>query len=445
VFVWSPGDEGAFPPGAASRWWLHHSLAALGAALRARGSRLVIRAGSAARALVELARETGAERVCWSRRYEPAAVATERRVERALARAGVAARACSGALLFDPERIATRGGRPFQVFTPFWAACQAAPEPAAPLAAPRALRAPARWPRSERLESLALLPRVDWAAGLRATWHPGEAGAAARLAAFVRRGLGRYAGARDFPAGEAFSRLSPHLHFGEVSPRRVWHRVRAAAAARGDANGAQAFLRELGWREFAHHLLFHFPHTARTPLRPEFARFPWARAPAHLRAWREGRTGVPLVDAGMRQLWRTGWLPNRARMVVASYLVKDLLVPWQAGARWFWDTLVDADLANNTLGWQWSAGSGADAAPYFRIFNPAAQGERFDPDGAYVRAFVPELARLPARFIHDPARAPADVLARAGVAIGETYPAPIVDHAWARRRALEAFAEMRRG
>jgi deoxyribodipyrimidine photo-lyase len=286
---------------------------------------------------------------------------------------------------------------------------------------------------------------VDWAAGLREAWRPGEAGAAARLAAFVRRGLARYADARDLPAGEAFSRLSPHLHFGELSPRRVWHRVRDAAAAGGVAHGAEAFLRELGWREFAHHLLFHFPHTARAPLRPEFARFPWARAPAHLRAWREGRTGVPLVDAGMRQLGRTGWLPNRARMVVASYLVKDLLISWQAGARWFWDTLVDADLANNTLGWQWSAGSGADAAPYFRIFNPTAQGERFDPDGAYVRAHVPELARLPARFIHDPARAPAGVLARAGVVIGETYPAPIVDHARARRRALEAFAEVRRG
>ncbi|MDW8310720.1 MAG: FAD-binding domain-containing protein, partial [Verrucomicrobiales bacterium] len=252
---------------------------------------------------------------------------------------------------------------------------------------------------------------------------------------------------RDRPDWSGTSRLSPHLHFGEISPRQVWHAVRAAAERRGWSRARwrqSAFLTELGWREFAHHLLHHFPHTTDAPLREEFARFPWRRDAALLRAWQRGRTGYPIVDAGLRELWATGWMHNRVRMIVASFLVKDLLLPWQEGARWFWDTLVDADLANNTLGWQWSAGCGADAAPFFRIFNPVLQGRKFDPNGDYVRRWCPELAALPDTWIHEPDRAPADVLQRAGVELGKTYPTPVVNHTIAREVALEAFAGLRR-
>jgi deoxyribodipyrimidine photo-lyase len=439
VFVWAPEDEGDWPSGAASRWWLHHSLEALDGGLRARGSRLVLRTGPTVEALTRLARDTKAGHLFWNRLYEPSALETESRVAEAMRAAGVEARGFAGTLLFAPEAIKTGAGRPFQVFTPFWRACLGADAPAPPTPPPRRLRQPRVWPRSTPLPSLRLLPAIDWAAGLRAAWRPGEASAAVRLRAFAGRGLRGYAQGRELPAAPGVSRLSPHLHFGELSPRQLWHRL-----GRGGGQDVEAFRRELGWREFAHHLLFHYPRTPTEPLQARFARFTWARAPGQLRAWQRGRTGYPMVDAGMRQLWRTGWMHNRVRMLVASFLVKDLLLPWQAGARWFWDTLVDADLANNTLGWQWSAGCGADAAPFFRIFNPTMQGQKFDPAGDYVRRFVPELRRLPARWIHEPWRAPADVLAQAGIKLGTSYPKPIVDHGWARNRALAAFARTQR-
>jgi deoxyribodipyrimidine photo-lyase len=292
------------------------------------------------------------------------------------------------------------------------------------------------------LDALALLPRVRWYDGLAATWQPGEAGAAQRLARFLDAAWLEYDNRRDVPAQEGTSRLSPHLHHGEISPRQIWHAFAQRASSQGIATSRwrqSKFLAEVGWREFAHHLLYHFPQTPTEPLRAEFARFPWRSDAALLEAWQRGRTGVPLVDAGMRELWHTGWMHNRVRMVVASFLVKNLLQPWQDGARWFWDTLVDADLANNTLGWQWTAGCGADAAPYFRIFNPVLQGEKFDPEGAYVRRWIPELARLPAALIHQPWRAAPGELADAGVRLGREYPQPLVDHAVARDRALEAL------
>ncbi|MFM7250317.1 MAG: cryptochrome/photolyase family protein, partial [Planctomycetaceae bacterium] len=353
-----------------------------------------------------------------------------------------------GGNLFEPVHVATKEGKPYQVFTPFWRALLARDEPEEPLPAPKKLVAapPAgRAGKTVPIDGLGLLPAIDWAAGLRAAWTPGEAAARRRLDAFLGR-LDRYDTERDRPDHDGTSALSPHLHFGEISPRRIWHAVRAAVggrpAARITTGGAESYLRELGWREFATHLLWHFPHTADAPLRGDYARFPWVDDPVGLRAWQRGRTGFPVVDAGMRQLWNTGWMHNRVRMIVASFLVKDLRVSWLEGARWFWDTLVDADLAANTLGWQWAAGCGADAAPYFRIFNPQSQGERFDPAGDYVRRFVPELKRLDADAIHAPAAAGALLLRGAGITLGRDYPEPIVDHAEARKLALAALAEV---
>ena len=435
VYIWAPEEEGAWPPGAASRWWLHHSLNALSKELDARGSRLVLRRGPSLATLLELARECGADAVCWSRRYEPASIARDTLVKSALKEAGLEAESFNSALLYEPWNLKTGQGGPYRVFTPFWRASQALPEPAEPEPAPGKISAPARWPGSESLESLQLLPRIPWDTGMRETWTPGEVGARKRLRAFSEAGLPDYPEGRDMAAEDFTSRLSPYLHFGEVSPRQVWHAVQARAhrdSAAGALKGSEAYLRQLVWREFAHHLLFHYPHTAEKPLRPEFDDFPWEKNPAALRLWQKGQTGYPWVDAGMRQLWVTGWMHNRTRMAVASFLVKDLFIPWQRGAEWFWDTLVDADLANNTLGWQWTAGCGADAAPFFRVFNPTLQGVRFDPEGEYVRRWIPELRGLAGGAAHQPGDSVPD------------YPRPMVDHARARERALAAFETIRK-
>jgi deoxyribodipyrimidine photo-lyase len=351
-------------------------------------------------------------------------------------------------LLREPTEIANQQGRPFQVFTAYWRHASALPVDL-PVRLPVGnLAAPAKWPVSLELDELELLPRLNWADGFRADWTPGAAGAAAHVKRFLAKAVAEYSGDRDRPDREGTSRLSPHLHFGEVGPRQVWAAVRALGKDSGvfPVNaGAGVFLREIGWREFAHHVLYHFPSAPTQPIRPEFARFPWAEDAdgSRLAAWQKGRTGYPIVDAGMRQLWHSGWMHNRVRMIVASFLVKHLRLPWQHGARWFWDTLVDADLPNNTLGWQWSAGCGVDAAPYFRIFAPVLQGRKFDPSGDYVRRWVPELAGLSAESIHAPWEVPALELSAAGVRLGQNYPAPIVDHATARRDALAAFKELR--
>jgi deoxyribodipyrimidine photo-lyase len=447
VFIWSPREEGDWPPGEASRWWLHHSLARFDADLRRCGSRLIIRQGEALFTLTQLAQETRAAAVFWNRPWEPAGRERDAAIAPALRTFGQAAASFNAALLFEPGTILTQQGRPFQVSTPFARACFASTPPPEPTPAPERLPAPARWCSSLHLDALELKPRLGWTAGLRATWTPGAAGARANLDMFLGQSAESYADQRNRPDLPGTSCLSPHLHFGEISPRTVWHGVRerfGVCPGQAVPRGPQVFLKELLWREFAHHLLYHFPHLASEPLRPEFAHFPWADDPVGLRAWQQGRTGYPLVDAGMRQLWATGWMHNRVRMVAASFLVKHLRVNWLHGARWFWDTLVDADLANNTFNWQWSAGCGADAAPYFRIFNPTTQAERFDPTGDYIRNWVPEAGRLPPPWIHRPWQAPAEVLAAAGLTLDRHYPRPIVDHAEARTRALEAFAAVTR-
>jgi len=444
VYLHADKEEGAWPAGAASRWWLHHSLVSLGAELAARGSPLILRqVDCSLDALLELARSSGATRIVWNRRYEPQSIARDTAIKTELRNLGIDTQSFNNALLHEPWTIQSKAGTPFQVFTPFWRQCQSQGEPAAPLPAPQHIQGPEVSLASLPVEQLALLPRPDWARGLRATWNPGSAGARDQLQRFFADGIVEYATQRDRPDVHGTSRLSPHLHFGEIGPREIWHTARQFAAAHG-AGGERwrdsKFLTELGWREFAHHLLYHFPQTVDQPLRPNFARFPWRDDAAALGAWRRGATGFPLVDAGLRELWHTGWMHNRVRMIVGSFLVKDLLIDWTEGARWFWDTLVDADLASNTLGWQWVAGCGADAAPFFRIFNPTSQATRFDPDGAYIRRWVPELAALSQPWIFEPWKAPAAVLAAAGVVLGEHYPQRIVDHEVARRAALTALA-----
>ncbi len=443
VYVWAPHEEGDHPPGAASRWWLHHSLVALDTALREAGSRLVLRCGDSLAELRAVCAECGADAVYWTRRYEPAARARDAAVAAALAGDGSECREFGGSLLYEPDEVATQAEqRPYVVFAPYWRACAELGEPAPPLPVPR-LAPVERWPAMVALAHLGLLPTVAWDAGLRAAWRPGLAGWRGDWKHFARRCLRDYAEDRDRPDYDGTSRLSPHLHFGEVSPRQVWHDVCEASELHFAAH-VDPFLRQLGWREFAHHVLWHFPHTAAHPLRERFADFPWEDNQAALRAWQRGATGHPLVDAAMRQLWETGWMHNRLRMVVASFLTKHLLVPWQAGAAWFQDTLVDADLANNTLGWQWTAGCGADAAPYYRIFNPVKQAADYDPDGAFLASWLPELAGLPLARRAAPWTATPAELARAGVQLGQTYPLPLVDHAAARTRALAAYETIRR-
>jgi deoxyribodipyrimidine photo-lyase len=444
VFVWAPEEEGNWAPGSASRWWLHQSIKALMDQLRQVGSRLILRRGPTDQALLSLAQQTNARHLFWNRRYEPAVIARDGQIKTSLERAGLSVESFNAALLFEPGQILTRQQRPYQVFTPFWNACCAADAPPRPVAAPTRLDAPSHWPDSLSLDDLDLEPTIDWTGGIRATWTAGSHGAQQRLDAFLAGPVANYAALRDRPDLAGTSSLSPHLHFGEMSPRSIWHRVMESSGGQGLSRGQEVYLKEVVWREFACHLLYHFPETTDRPLRSQFTSFPWVEDTQGLRAWQRGRTGYPLVDAGMRQLWVTGWMHNRVRMVVSSFLVKHLLLPWQAGARWFWDTLVDADLANNTLGWQWIAGCGADAAPYFRIFNPTTQAEQFDPFGDYVRRWVPELGQLPSSVIHKPWTASPETLRAARVELGTIYPRPIVDHAAARVRALEAFDSLPR-
>jgi len=421
LYIHAPDEEGDWQPGAASRWWLHHSLARLAESLRDRGAELHFRRGPTLQALLAVARETGATQVYWNRLYEPAIAARDARVAAGLDEAGLHAESHNAALLVEPWNARTAQGAPYRVFTPFWRSCSAsvASQPR-PRPAP-ALIASTRVPGAGlALEQFGLLPATRWDAGLSAAWTPGEEGALQRLEAFCATALASYDAGRNRPDLPGTSRISPHLHFGEIGPRQCLAAVRNALVDRpGSGTAAETFLREIGWREFAHHLLHHFPRTATEPLDERFARYPWTPNPAWLEAWQQGRTGFPIVDAGMRELWTTGWMHNRVRMVVASLLTKNLRQPWLDGARWFWDTLVDADLASNTLGWQWTAGCGADAAPYFRVFNPALQAARHDPDGSYVRRWLPD-------------------------AMGD-YPPPIVDLQQSRAAALAGYAQIRAG
>lgn len=442
LFVLDDEDAGSQATGAASRWWLHHSLAALDRQVTEIGGKLVLRRGKAGDVIPALVTETGADQVVWNRLYEPWSIARDKALKAALTESGVAVESFAADMIREPWDVETKAGGPFSVFSPFWRAVQQLGDPPQPRPAPTALTCHPGDVASDNLDDWDLRPtRPNWAAAFDAEWTPGAEAAADRMADFLSGPINDYKDARDFPAGDATSKMSAALHFGEIGPRQIWHATRSAMAA-GEVREAAgwAFLRELGWRDFNRHLLFHNPNTVTDNFRNNFDAFPWRDDDRAFAAWSMGRTGYPFVDAGMRQLWHTGIMHNRVRMVAASFLVKHLMIDWRRGEAWFRDTLVDADLANNIGGWQWTAGCGADAAPYFRIFNPFGQGEKFDPEGDYLRKWVPEIGALPNKYIHRPWEAPKQVLEQAGVGLGETYPAPIVDHAGARQRALDAFA-----
>ncbi|WP_426407678.1 cryptochrome/photolyase family protein [Bradyrhizobium ganzhouense] len=439
-------DAAGRAPGGAVRWWLAQSLRALGADIAARGGSLVLRKGPATRVIPDVARESGAGAVYWNAIAQAPHQAIEKHLEATLAKHRVDSQSFPGDLLVQPSAIRNKEGRSLRVFTPFWRRVLALGDPPKPLPAPKEL-CPGPKVASDALEIWKLEPiKPDWAGGLRETWTPGEAPARARLRDFLKSTARTYIGDRDRPDREGTSGLSPHLRFGELSPRQVWYAARFAAAEEPALGpGIEKFLSELGWREFCRHLLHDHPNLASENLQTSFDDFPWRPDKKALAAWQRGRTGYPIVDAGLRELWRTGVMHNRVRMVVASFLVKHLLIDWRDGERWFWDTLVDADAGSNPANWQWVAGCGADAAPYFRVFNPQLQGEKFDCDGAYVRRWVPELKDLPAKLIHQPWQATPIELASAGITLGKTYPQPIVDHAKGRERALAAYAKIRKG
>ena len=437
------------PMGAASRWWLQHSLTRLGESLAALGSRLVVLEGDPETLLPATVAALGAKAVVWNRRYG----AAERRLDGALKETlrgrGVSVESFNASLLREPWEVRSQAGAPMKVFTPFWKAARAQGPFAAPLAAPGPMPALGDLPPLPGQIDLAdvfhLNAPVDWTLEMATTWQPGEAGAQARLAAFLSGGLRGYAEDRNRPDRTSTSFLSPHLAFGEIGPRQIIQTSTFAVESGESPAGTDdltKFFSEVGWREFAYHLLYDNPDLAKTNIQRKFDAFPWQGDAAHLKAWQRGQTGYPIVDAGMRQLWQTGWMHNRVRMVVASFLIKHLLIDWRVGEDWFWDTLVDADPANNPASWQWVAGSGADAAPYYRIFNPMLQGVKFDPDGTYVRQFVPELESMPSAHIHAPWQAPPHILRQARVDLGRTYPRPIVDHDAARARALAAYKDM---
>lgn len=436
VYILDDENAGPWKMGAASRWWLHESLKALDASL---AGALILKSGRAENILPQLLEQVGAQAVFWNRCYEPWQIARDKVIKDDFRRHGITAESFKDAVMWEPWEILKDDGTPYKVFTPFYRrGCLGSsiqPLPVAPLSS--------EWKKklheSRRIEcqpnALNLLPEHNWYMSIAQTWRPGEAGAKARLNEFLRHGLRGYKQDRDRPDFENVSRLSAHLHFGEISIRAVWHAVQKAAVTEALETDADHFCSELGWREFSTYLLYHCPALPHQPLQPRFEHFPWRDDFQSLNAWQKGETGIPIVDAGMRQLWQTGWMHNRVRMIVASFLVKNLLIHWRHGADWFWDTLVDADLANNSASWQWVAGCGADAAPYFRIFNPVTQGEKFDPKGAYVRRYVPELSALSDHDIHQPwasSNPPA------------AYPAPLVDLKTSRERALAAFAQIRK-
>jgi len=439
VFIWDPESEQPWPPGAASRWWLHHSLDDLTNRLHDRGSRLILAQGQIQSELSRMINACHADAVVWNRLYEPQIIERDKGIKEALTGDGdgLTVKSFNSRLLFEPWEILKDDDTPYLVFTPYWKQMQKRWRSVDRCPEPRELNAPGRWPASVSLSDLDLLPDRDWADRFSERWEPGELAARRKLDHFIDDAVTDYDSMRDRPDRHGTSRMSPHLHFGEISPRQIALALNEAGEV-PDGEGRLSYLSEIAWREYSSYLLYHFKHIPDQPLKEKFENFPWrdrADYQDDLAAWQRGRTGVPMVDAGMRELWQTGWMHNRVRMIVGSYLTKNLLIPWQEGAKWFWNTLVDADLGSNTQGWQWTAGCGADAAPYFRIFNPVLQGEKFDPQGDYVRRWCPELRGITGAKVHQP-----DVAASQG----DGYVSRDVDLKRTRERALDAYSEVKK-
>jgi deoxyribodipyrimidine photo-lyase len=427
VYIYDDKIGGDYKIGSASKWWLHHSLASL-----AKDVNLVIRKGVALNVLKDVIIESEAAAVYWNRCYEPFSIERDTKIKSYLTEHEIECESFNGSLLFEPWEIKTKVGGRYSVYTPFWKACLEKGVDRSVLKIPKIHSS--KLVKSDSLDSLKLLPtKPNWAGGISEHWKPGEKNAIKLLDEFIDDALSKYSDGRNFPALSTTSRLSPHLRFGEISPLYIWHKIHALYAThRSLTKEGAKFLSEIGWREFSYHLLFHFPDMPYKNFKPQFDKFEWNEDAKALKSWQKGMTGFPIVDAGMRELWHTGYMHNRVRMIVASFLIKDLFIDWRVGQQWFWDTLVDADLANNSCSWQWVAGSGADAAPYFRIFNPVLQGEKFDPEGVYVRKWVPELAELTNKFVHKPWLNPKRM----------NYPKPIVDHDYCRKLALQKYKQL---
>ena len=443
VYIHAPQEEGHWQPGAASCWWLHHSLASLARDLKQRGSRLILRAGNSREQLEQLIEQTGATAVYTTRGYSPTGIKRDNKIQQALRKANIDFTLYNGNLLVEPDSIHNKAGQPFKVFTPFWRTHQQHFSLPGLLPAPNHLPAVPTRLSSTALGNLELLPKLPWDKGLRNTWLVGEHAALQQLQTHTTEVSAEYPAVHDRPDIDGTSQLSPYLHFGELSVRQVAHTLMQLQRRKTAQAGATALLRQLVWRDFAHHILWHFPATTDKPFNSRYDRFPWQRRTKSrlLKAWQQGQTGFPIIDAGMRQLWQTGWMHNRVRMIVASLLSKNAGIHWQLGARWFWDTLVDADLAQNSMNWQWVAGCGVDAAPYFRIFNPVLQSQKFDPRGEYIRRWVPELAGLPTKFIHQPELTPPLIQQASGVLIGTDYPEPMLDLKTSREQALQHYRQ----
>lgn len=448
VYCHEDEDNNRWRLGGASRWWLHHSLLSLAADIKKSGSRLVIRQGPCVEILRELAEQTGATQIHCNALYEPENINRDHTVHRILSEQGISFHCYHGNLLNSPAQVKNQSNKPYQVFTPFYRyylkngfSTRVGPRPRKMSRLPATLK-------SNNVESLKLLPTIPWYTGFESFWRPGERGAKMLLQKFCKKHLADYQTSREFPALDGTSMLSPYLHFGEISPRQIIATLsmsNGSSTSRDAVKALDSVVRQLIWRDFAHHILVHFPHTAEHPFHESYKKFPWKRGDKKfLSVWQRGNTGIPIIDAGMRQLWQTGWMHNRVRMIVASLLTKNANLHWLHGARWFWDTLVDADLANNSMNWQWVAGCGVDAAPYFRIFNPVAQGKKFDPQGEYIKCWVPELENFPIRYIHEPWMASHDAQYAAGIIIGRDYPKPVIDLTISRRQALERYNSFRK-
>ena len=422
--------------GGASRWWLNHSLAALNKSL---DGRLAFYCGDAAKILPALCEQHDVDAVYWNRCYEPWRIKRDSNIKNTLSELGISVNSFNGSLLREPWKTNKDDGTPYKVFTPFYRKLSPQLSPEHETIAVLDLTQLKLADHSLTLDALELKPKIAWYKTMQEQWQPGENGAYETLMQFLQNGLERYKTGRDFPGEESVSRLSPYLHFGEISPRQIFRE----ASKMADGYNIEHFKREIIWREFSYVLLFNWPHIPERAFKPAYDNFPWRRDEQLLKKWQQGQTGFPLVDAGMRELRQTGYMHNRVRMLVASFLVKNLLIDWRCGQDWFWDCLVDADLASNSASWQWVAGCGADASPYFRIFNPTTQGEKFDPHGEYTKKYLPELSGLPDKYLYKPWEAPIEVLDQAGVALGENYPAPIVDLKQSRLQALEALALMK--